>query len=237
MIKLDIVLPCYNPLADWSERVVTAFKDIEKALPNVALYLYVVNDGSLKNVEGKHIEFLKQAIPNFRFVTYETNQGKGYALRKGIAETQNNWCIYTDIDFPYTEASFLAIYKALTKNQADIVVGKRETSYYKNVPLLRIWISKSLKWFIKNLLRLPITDTQCGLKGFNKKGKAIFLKTEINRYLFDLEFVFLAARVKTITLKPVIVQLKPGIVFSTMSFKILSQEGWSFLKIFVKSWF
>lgn len=234
---LDVVLPCYNPLPDWSERVVRAFHAIQAALPTVELHLYIVNDGSQKNVDENHIHYLEQHIPNFKLITYDINRGKGYALRQGIATTQHNYCIYTDIDFPYTQASFLAIYHELIENQADIAVGKRETTYYENVPRIRVWISKILKWFIKNLLHLPITDTQCGLKGFNSKGKAIFLSTSIDRYLFDLEFVFLAAKTKGMILTPVTVELKPDIVFSTMSFKILWQEGWSFLKIFFRSWF
>ena len=64
-----------------------------------------------------------------------------------------------------------------------------------------------------------------------------FLKTTIDRYLFDLEFVFITAKAKKLQLKPVIVELRPGIIFSNMNFKILTQEGKSFFKIFVKSFF
>ena len=122
------------------------------------------------------------------------------------------------------------------KRQHDVAAGRRASTYYEKVPTVRVWISKCLKWMIKNLLRIPITDTQCGLKGFNQKGKAIFLSTEIDRYLFDLEFIFLTAQQKDIQLTPVDVTLKPNIIFSTMNFKILWQEGRSFLKILLKSY-
>ena len=132
--------------------------------------------------------------------------------------------------------SFLAVYESL-KNGSDVAIGVRDENYYDNVPKVRILISKTLKWLIRNFLRLPVSDTQCGLKGFNQNGKAIFLKTTIDRYLFDLEFVFITAKVKTLSLIPVIVELRPGIIFSNMNFKILAQEGRSFFKIFVKSFF
>ncbi|MBK7037383.1 MAG: hypothetical protein IPH42_13850 [Bacteroidetes bacterium] len=84
-------------------------------------------------------------------------------------------------------------------------------------------------------MRLKISDTQCGLKGFNKKGKDIFLKTTINRYLFDLEFIFLVSRQKEVSMVPVEIELKENIQFSSMRTGILLSEGFNFLKIFFKS--
>jgi len=235
-MKLDIVLPCYNPLEGWETRILEAMKTLENTLTEVELYLYIVNDGSSKNIDSTAIDALKTQIPNFQLIDYQQNRGKGFALRTGVSATKNELCIYTDIDFPYEMDSFLAIYESL-KNGADVAIGVRDENYYDSVPKVRILISKTLKWLIRNLLRLPVSDTQCGLKGFNKKGKEIFLKTTIDRYLFDLEFIFIAAKEKIVALKPVIVELRPGIVFSNMNFKILAQEGRSFLKIFVKSFF
>ena len=89
---------------------------------------------------------------------------------------------------------------------------------------------------IRRFLRIPTDDTQCGLKGFNAKGKEVFLQTSIDRYLFDLEFVFLSAR-KKLTLKKVVVELRPGIELSYMRWGVLMQEFGNFLKIFAKTIF
>ncbi|MGB0864329.1 MAG: glycosyltransferase [Saprospiraceae bacterium] len=234
--KLDIVLPCYNPLPDWEKRIINAMNTLKSALPDVELYLYIVNDGSSQKVEPTLIWALKDVIRNFQFIEYKKNRGKGYALRQGVAETKNDLCIYTDIDFPYEMESFLRIYEDLKKG-SDVSIGVRSEVYYESVPKVRIWISKTLKFFVRNLLSLPVTDTQCGLKGFNKKGKVLFLQTTIDRYLFDLEFVFNTAKQKALKLHPVTVELRPGIVFTNMNFKVLFQEGRSFLKIFFKSLF
>lgn len=233
---LDIVLPCYNPLPDWEKRIVDTVQTLEKRLNGVEVFLYIVNDGSSKSINPEAVIYIKKNIPNFCFLEYKNNRGKGYALRQGVAATKNDICIYTDIDFPYEVESFLAVFEMLKKD-TDIAIGVRETKYYEHVPKVRVWISKTLKWMIRNFLRLPVSDTQCGLKGFNQKGKEIFLETTIDRYLFDLEFIFLAAKQKALKLKPVVVDLRPGIVFSNMNFKILAQEGRSFMKIFIRSWF
>jgi glycosyltransferase involved in cell wall biosynthesis len=235
-MKLDIVLPCYNPLEGWEVRILEAMATLEETLTEVELHLYIVNDGSSKNIDKSAIDKLSSQIPNFQFIEYQQNRGKGFALRTGVLEAKNELCIYTDIDFPYEMESFLAVYEDLKKG-TDVAIGVRDENYYDNVPKVRILISKTLKWLIRNFLSLPVADTQCGLKGFNKKGKAVFLKTTIDRYLFDLEFVFISAKSKALALKPVIVELRPGIIFSNMNFKILAQEGRSFFKIFVKSFF
>jgi glycosyltransferase involved in cell wall biosynthesis len=232
---LDVVLPCYNPLPDWEKRIVDTVQTLEKRLKGVEVFLYIVNDGSSQNINPEAVAYIQQHVSNFKFIEYTKNQGKGYALRQGVAAAKNDICIYTDIDFPYEIESFLAIFETL-KN-ADIAIGVRETKYYEHVPKVRVWISKTLKWLIRNFLRLPVSDTQCGLKGFNQNGKKVFLETTIDRYLFDLEFVFLAAKQRVLSLKPVVVDLRPGIVFSNMNFKILIQEGRSFMKIFIRSWF
>lgn len=235
-IKLDIVLPCYNPLPDWEKRIIKAMNTLKIALPQVELYLYIVNDGSSQNIKSSSIEALKKEIKHFKFIEYQQNRGKGFALRKGVIATKNDLCIYTDIDFPYEMESFIRIYEDLRKG-SDVSIGVRSEVYYESVPKVRILISKTLKFFVRNMLSLPVADTQCGLKGFNKKGKALFLQTTIDRYLFDLEFVFNTAKQKTLNLEPVTVELRPGIIFTNMNFKILFQEGKSFLKIFFQSLF
>ncbi len=162
------------------------------------------------------------------------NCGKGHALREGVKAATGDLIIYTDIDFPYTHDSFLKIYSALKNEDADIAIGIRGEKYYSRLPKARMRISKLLRWFIKKFLRIPTDDTQCGLKGFNQKGKEVFLQTTINRYLFDLEFIFLSAR-NNLSIKTVEVELRPDIVLSKMNWKILLQEFGNFLKIFVRS--
>ena len=229
--KLDLVLPCFNPIPNWDSNLLKSVARIQELLPEAEIFLYLVNDGSTKAVDPDKINKISSELPYFQFVSYPENHGKGYALRKGIAETKNEYCIYTDIDFPYTEDSFVAIFRALTSPQScDIAVGVRDEHYYTNVPPARVKISKTLRFFAKKLLSLPVDDTQAGLKGFNQKGREIFLQTQINRYLFDLEFIRKAARRKTVTIKPVKVQLKPGIVFSVMNPKILVTESFNLLR-------
>ncbi|HLP52425.1 MAG TPA: glycosyltransferase family 2 protein [Chitinophagales bacterium] len=232
-VSLSIVLPCYNPVAGWADNVVDSFNRIKQQIPNCELIL--VNDGS-PNIDTNLLQSIGSKTSDLTVLSYNINQGKGYALRHGVSAARGELIIYTDIDFPYTHHSFLKIYESLTGQQADVAMGIRGEAYYTHLPQARVRISKLLRWFIKTFLRIPTDDTQCGLKGFNQKGKAVFLETTINRYLFDMEFIFIAAR-KKLNIKTVEVELRPEVELSTMNSKILIQEFGNFLKIFVKSLF
>lgn len=227
---LSVVLPCYNPSSDWGKVVTDEIKKVRTKIPSAELV--IVNDGSQINFQSKDLE---NAL-NAHIVTLRSNSGKGKALREGIKVANGKYIIYTDIDFPYKIDSFWKIYSELETHSSDIVAGVRGEEYYQHLSKSRVRISKLLRWFIRNFLSIPTDDTQCGLKGMNQKGKEIFLRTSIDRYLFDLEFIFLAAREK-LNIKTVEVELKPEITLSKMNWKILLHEFGNFLKIFAKTLF
>ncbi len=227
---LSIVLPCYNPDKNWATNILIRYNEIAPLLKNYTVNIIVVNDGSSTNLEGD-LMGLTQQLPNCKTISYAQNKGKGYAIRQGIEQANGDYIIYTDIDFPYTNKSFLNILEELHNH--DITIGTRGLSYYNNIPAHRAFISKLLKFFIKTLLRIPTDDTQGGLKGMRNEVKTYFLKTEINRYLFDLEFICIAAKNKlNIGLIPVV--LNENTVVRKMNLKVVSKELVNFFKVYTK---
>lgn len=229
---LTIVLPCYNPSQGWESNVLEEYRLLKAVLPLEHIQLIIMNDGSTVNVSVESISLF--ATEGVVFIQRDVNYGKGFTLREGVQQALADKIIYTDIDFPYTHNSFLAVYNAL--KQADVAIGVRSEAYYANMPKARVYISKTLRFFIRKFLSIPTDDTQCGLKGFNIKGKDVFLQAKINRYLFDLEFVFLSARTQ-LSIAQVPVELKSGIVLSKMRGFILLGEGMNFLRILFSSFF
>lgn len=231
--SLDIVLPCYNPQEGWWQTVADAYSKICNALTETKITFIIVNDGSAKNLHAG-FGFLKEKIPLLKIESYEANRGKGYAVRKGVSAAEGDVVIYTDIDFPYEESDVVKIYEAVSSSRCDVALGTRDESYYRGVPVLRKFISRLLKKIIRLSLRVPTPDTQAGLKGFNKKGKEIFLETTVNRYLFDLEFIRLAARKENVRIALIPVSVKKGLHFSSISWWGLFGEGINFLRIFFR---
>ncbi len=177
-------------------------------------------------------EAIRPATLNF--IENQHNAGKGFSLRRGVEASSARFQVYTDIDFPYEIASMTSMIGILKDEKADVIAGSRDTKYYSGVPPFRRFISRALRGVLRHVLRMKITDTQAGLKGFGSRGKEIFLRTRINRFLFDLEFIFLASRESGLTLLPFPVSLRPGTRFSKMRPGIFIHEGFNFLIIFAK---
>ena len=234
MTSLDIILPAYNPLPGWEDIVIGRFQSLVKALPDVKIRLFIVNDGSQRLDENHSAGVIQEVIPDLQWISYKENRGKGYALRQGVKNSTADFVVYTDIDWPYTEDSMIGVIQTLT-GSADAVIGKRDENYYTHLPRARRRISRLLRSFNAKLLRLKVDDTQAGLKGFRKNIKDIFLSTTIDRYLFDLEFIYLISAKKEIKVVGYPIALRPGITFSKMNRKILFQEARNFLKIWMRS--
>lgn len=232
--RLNVIVPCYNPPDGWEMALADRFEAFCSHINAEAdkITLTVVNDGSPRNAEPTNFERLSALIPNVNIVHYTENRGKGYALRQGVAADDADYYLVTDADFPYTLESMHQVVYVL-KERGGIAAGNRDTDYYKHVPLFRRVLSKGLRWMLRNLLRQPIGDSQCGLKAFDNAGKSVFLETTIDRFLFDLEFLMIANGRVPIT--PVSVELREGVVFSKVGFKILKTEGRNFLKLLIGS--
>jgi len=191
-----------------------------------------VNDGSKSGIRAQDIDLLKAAIPGFTYIDSPINQGKGGALRDAVRQTTGKWVIYTDADYPYLIDNAVEMFRLLSTDAADVVVGVRDEQYYDQLPLGRKIFSLSLK--LMNYVFFPqlkVKDTQSGLKGFNQKGKEIFLKTRIPAFLFDMEFLVLASKRSDIRIEWIYVQAREGIVFSTMRAKTILTELANFASI------
>lgn len=233
---LDLVLPCYNPPEGWEDNIIQQVRALKLALPGLRLQVIIVNDGSSNPGVEEDASSIQRELGEVIYIAHHENQGKGQALRTGVALSNSPICIYTDIDFPYTLDSLVEIYRKLASGETDIAVGIKNKAYYKSVPPLRRLISRALRAMSGLFLGLSITDTQCGLKGFNQRGKTLFLQTTIMRYLGDLEFILLADRDPSVRMKAVPIELRPGIVFRSVNMNILWAEGLNFLKIWLKKW-
>lgn len=234
---LDIVLPCYNPQQNWPDIIVSSCEKLDSLFNGLKYRIIVVNDGSKKGITEEVVVQLRERLKNIRIIGYPVNKGKGFALRAGVSQSAAPYVIITDIDIPYLEENIISFYNKLKDDKTDIICGTRNDFYYRDVPPLRKKISKILKKLNRNFLNLKVEDTQCGIKGFNRKGKEIFLKTTINRYLFDLEFIFLSSNDMSVRIEGQRVSLKPEIVFSKMNYKIIALELLNFVKIIIKNIF
>lgn len=203
-------------------------------LPEGALAaVIVVNDGSNVGFEDAVVERLMAEVSGAKLIEYPKNKGKGFAVRAGVRSSDADLQIYTDVDVPYEENSLVRFYELLAAGEADVVVASRGESYYESLSGFRRILSKSLRWLNGLLFELKIKDTQGGLKGFNSKGKAVFLQTQVNRYLFDLEFIQKASK-SGLRISAMDVSLKPDIILPAISPVVLLKELHNFIRLLIK---
>ncbi len=230
-MEIDIVLPCYAPTENWYLGLVEFNSEASKFWN---LKYIIVNDGTTGSVVQNGVNFLTNQNLSIQCISYSQNAGKGKALRTGVSASKSDYVVYTDIDFPFTNSSMINLIKLLLKNEFDVIAGFRDEVYYKQkMTYFRKILSMTFRFFISRILNMKVEDTQCGLKGFNRKGKEIFLTTTVNRYLFDFEFIYLASRNPKISLGTAAVQLKSNVVFSKMKFKILLQEMSNLISVLI----
>jgi glycosyltransferase involved in cell wall biosynthesis len=227
---VSLVLPCYNPPPGWEQSIVTSFSLFCSRIKDET-ELVIVMDGVSDAVTPQSISFLQQKIPQLKLIRYELNRGKGYAIREGVKAAIGDIIIYTDIDFPYAPESIYAIYQGLSNDEQDVAIGVKNDDYYTHVPQLRRIISRFLRVLIRLFLSMPITDTQCGLKGFKRSVAPLFLDTTIDRYLFDLEFVRNCFKSKKYRVKAIPVALNENVHFRSMNYRILLSESVDFIRL------
>ncbi len=230
---LSIILPCYDPPNGWVANIIRNYNNIRERVDE-DIEVILVNDGSTHTITDKDlVDFFSESEANFSYLESATNKGKGHAIRWGVEQAEGDLIIYTDIDFPYTTDSFLNVYHALRSNCCDVAVGVKDEQYYKHVPFIRRSLSRMLRVMTRSLLSIPITDTQCGLKGFKRTVADTFTDTKINRYLFDLEFIRKAHKCG-FKILPIDISLNKDVQFRRMNYSILFPELLNFFKIMSK---
>lgn len=182
--ELSVVLPSYNT-KDLARNVSEIKKEVEKITKDYEII--VVNDGSTKEW-GKELEKL-QDMKKINILSYEENEGKGYALKKGGIKAMGEKVVFLDSDLDIHPKQIELFLKEL--ENFDVVIGsKRHPQSRLRYPLFRRFMSSTYQIINAVLFNLNVKDTQVGIKGFRREVLGDNLgKLVIKRYAFDLELL------------------------------------------------
>jgi glycosyltransferase involved in cell wall biosynthesis len=159
---LTVVVPCYNERAT----IDTVLKRVLDS-PWTA-EVVVVDDGSTDGTR-EHLESVGD--PRVRLLLQPTNQGKGAAVRRGIAEATAEYLIIQDADLEYDPADYTAMLEPLVDGRADVVFGSR---FMGGRPhrVLYFWHSAGnrLLTLLSNMAtNLNLTDMETCYKAFRRE--------------------------------------------------------------------
>jgi len=125
---------------------------------------------------------------------YGQNLGKGYALKYGFIKSTGDPVIFLDGDMDIDTKQVIKAIEKFNKINPDILIGsKYHIQSRLHYPFNRYLYSRILKIIIWLLFNLSVTDTQVGLKIFQRKVLAkVFPKILVKRFAVDLEILIVA---------------------------------------------
>ncbi|TNF25161.1 MAG: glycosyltransferase [Deltaproteobacteria bacterium] len=188
---LTIVFPVYNE----SRRIDLHKERVKNLNFEYSVQIVYVNDGS---VDGC-FEMMRQdlAADHVKFVENPRNLGKGGAVRTGVQASDGRYVLFTDFDVPVTPETFKGIFQQIHgKDQTAVIGVRKKTSEVENSEnRTRKYLSWGFQSFLKWVIGIQVTDSQCGFKIFdNKSGKEIFSRMKTNGFAFDVEMLLLARK-------------------------------------------
>lgn len=162
-LKLSIVMPCRNEEKTVALSVNEAKEFIEKY--NIAGEILVVDNDS---DDASAVNAAKEGAR----VISEKNRGYGYALRTGIAHSRGSVIIMGDCDMTYDFRHLEEMYRLLSENQCDMVIGNRYTGGMEtgSMPWSHKWGVKMLSCLARIRFHTHVYDFHCGLRGITSNA-------------------------------------------------------------------
>jgi len=190
----SIIIPAYNE----AQRIGST---LDKVVAHIAAAgwkaeVLVVDDGSTDSTAELVREYARRH-PALRLLENPGNRGKGYSVRNGMRQATGDLLLFTDADLsaPIAEAGKLF---ARIAAGAEVAIGSRwldPALQTARQPLYRQLFGRIFNLLLRLILGLRFKDTQCGFKAFTRRAaQLIFARQRIERWGFDPELLFLAAR-------------------------------------------
>jgi glycosyltransferase involved in cell wall biosynthesis len=193
--KLSVIVPAYRQ----ARTIIEDLTNIQNILNDIRYdyELIIVNDGSPDTTKEKVEEFLQsRASPKskVKFVHYDKNQGKGYAVRTGITKATGDYIAFIDSGMDLNPNGLSMLLEHMEWYKADIIVGsKRHPASKVFYPWLRRVYSVGYQIFCSLLFGLNVKDTQTGMKIFRKEVlQDVMPRLLIKKWAFDVEMLAVA---------------------------------------------
>lgn len=177
-VDLSVIIPVYNEVGTLDEiMLAVAGISVEKEI-------ILVDDGSTDGSRQKLQQFENRA--GVKVLYHDGNQGKGAAIRTGIAVAEKDLVIIQDADLEYDPREIRALMQPILDDKADVVYGSR---FLGGAPhrVLYFWhsVGNRLLTLLSNMLSdLNLTDMETCYKLFRRE---VIQSIEIEESRFGVE--------------------------------------------------
>ncbi|HOW58881.1 MAG TPA: glycosyltransferase family 2 protein [Candidatus Omnitrophota bacterium] len=185
--KVSVIIAAYNEAKNIAE-VIRRVQAV--ALFGIEKEIVVVDDGSTDGTR----DILRQTA-NVRAFFHEKNQGKGGALKTGIANALGDVFILQDADLEYSPEDYAVLLKPIQEGRTELVLGSRFSLqgpkfFTRNGdPFVSHYIgNKIIIWLTNLFYGQSVTDYEGCYKAFTR---SLFdkVKVQASGFEFDNELV------------------------------------------------
>ncbi len=160
--SLSVIMPVFNERGTVAE-IVRRMRDVE--MP-VTVEIVVVDDGSS---DGTDKVLAALADSTVRLITHTKNQGKGAAIRTGLAHATGDLVLIQDADLEYDPNDWPRLINPILRGKAQVVYGSRFTGERKNMLPLH-WLGNRLLSLVTNILySSTLSDMETCYKMFDRR--------------------------------------------------------------------
>jgi glycosyltransferase involved in cell wall biosynthesis len=179
-MNLSVIIPIFNEVKTIQtilDRVLATGRTSE---------IILVDDGSLDGTRDLLATW--NGRQGIRVILHELNQGKGAAVRTGIAAATGDVILIQDADLEYDPRDYPVLLKPIEEGLADVVYGSRFLGGPRRAVMFWHMIANKMLTFATNLLYNTIlSDMETGYKVFRREVlQGIVLRA--NRFDFEPEF-------------------------------------------------
>jgi len=175
---LSILIPVFNEertLAIIVARVLAVEGDKE---------IIIVDDCSTDGTAQTILALQNEYGPIIRSYRHETNQGKGGALRTGLAQVKGEIIIIQDADLEYHPEDYPSALRLINEGWADAVYGSRFSGPHRVFLYWHYLANKFLTLLVNISCDSILSDMETGFKMVRTD---VFKSLAIESYKFDFE--------------------------------------------------
>lgn len=159
-MKLSVIIPVYNEEATLEE-IISRVR-----ATGLVNEIVVVDDSSSDNSPAILRRLQNGALPPLRLLRHERNQGKGAAIRTGLAAVTGDLVLVQDADLEYDPADYPALLAPFTNPEVKVVYGSRNLQRNGRSSFAFYWGGRLLSVITNLLYGSRITDEATGYKVF-----------------------------------------------------------------------
>ena len=179
-MNISVIIPVYNEVDN--------IREILKRVKNTKLAweIVIVDDCSIDGTRDVLKEF--EGKGNVRVILKDKNEGKGSAVRAGLAVAKGDVLLIQDADLEYDPRDYPTLLKPLEEGIADVVYGSRFLGGPRRVVMFWHMVANHLLTFMTNILYNTIlSDMETGYKVFRREV-INDMPLHSNRFDFEPEF-------------------------------------------------